>query len=436
LLTAAKSENGCLYVWGTKINHRGGNMDINNNKRNWQVFIYIMLIFTLTFGAIGCQNSDKGQTAVNSNNSGSNTAAPQENDENLQGNILPGDLMRTSNVVEKGNTRYFLSRDGDRSNYLTDTGLYLQSIEDTAAKRLVYDDIQNPQIAGDFVYYLNDKNQLCRVNAKAKEPKQEIVLQGVYLYSLYDHWVYYWNKSDTFLYRLDLSNIQSAPQKMTEFKELDTLIARGDYILAVERNTERSPQKINSIYQAWKLSPDGSKKDLFLSIPQSEPNLIQPYKDQFYYLQSNIIWCINSSEKNKKQVYTPENSKITSFIVYDNRIYTEEFTDKDPHMYASVDLQGKDKRFIFTYRSPVDTLGSAVNGTMDTMSIYRFNVTRDYLFLTGPSYYIGEILTTRIPIAGKAEDKEEEVFFNGAWRSIEDYVEEVDRVLASKGLKP
>jgi len=411
-------------------------MDINNNKRNRQIFIiYIMLIFTLIFGVIGCQNSDKGQTATNSNNSGSNTAAPQENDENLQGNI-PGNLIRTSNVVEKGDTRYFLSRDGDRSNYLTHTGLYLQSVNDTAAKRLVYDYIQNPQIVGEFVYYLNDKNQLCRVNAKTKEPKQEIVLQGVYLYSLYDHWVYYWNKSDTFLYRLDLSNIQSAPQKMTEFKELDTLIARGDYILAVERNTERSSQKVNSTFQAWKLSPDGSKKDLFLSIPQSEPNLIQPYKDQIYFLQTNVIWCVNSSGKNKKQVYTPENSKITYFIVYDNRIYTEEFTDKDRQTYASVDLQGKDKRLIFTYRSPVDTNGLAVNGTMDNMTIYNFNVTRDYLFLTGASYYLGEILTTRIPITGRAEEKKEEVFFNGAWRSAADYVKETDRVLASKGLKP
>ncbi|MCB8818093.1 DUF5050 domain-containing protein [Desulfosporosinus shakirovi] len=410
-------------------------MDINNNKRNRQIFsIYIMLIFTLIFGAIGCQNSGQGQTASNSNNSGSNTAAPQENDENLQGNI-PGNLIRNSYVVEKGDTRYFLSRDGDRSNYLTHTGLYLQSVDDNAAKRLIYDYIRNPQIAGDFVYYLSDKNQLCRVNTKTKEPKQEIIQQGVYLYSLYDHWVYYWNKSDTFLYRLDLSNIQSAPQKMTESKEMDTLIARGDYILAVERNTERSSQNVNSTFQAWKLSLDGTKKDLFLSIPQSEPNLIQPHKDQLYYLQSNIIWCTNSSGKNKKQVYSPENSKITYFIIYDNRIYTEEFTDKDRHTYVSVDLQGKDKRLIFTYRSPIDTNGSTVNGTMDDMTIYNFNVTRDYLFLTGASYYHGEILTTRLPIAGDAEGKKEEVFLNGAWRSIEDYVEEIDRVLVSKGLK-
>lgn len=107
--------------------------------------------------------------------------------------------------------RFFLSHDGDRMDYLTRTGLYFQSVNSSTAKRLVYDYIESPQVAGDFVYYLKDKNQLCRVNANTKKPKEEIVQQGVYLYSIYDHWVYYWNKNDTFLYRLDLSNIKSAP---------------------------------------------------------------------------------------------------------------------------------------------------------------------------------------------------------------------------------
>jgi hypothetical protein len=70
--------------------------------------------------------------------------------------------------------RYFLSHDGNRQNYLTRIGLYRQGVNDTAAERLVYDDnIQCPQLAGDFVYYLKEKNanlkrlmQLCRVNAK------------------------------------------------------------------------------------------------------------------------------------------------------------------------------------------------------------------------------------------------------------------------------
>lgn len=222
---------------------------------------------------------------------------------------------------------------------------------------------------------------------------------------------------------------------MVEFKELNSLMARGDFILVVERVIERSPQKVNTILKAWKLALDGSIKYLFLSTPHSSPDLIQLYGDQIYYEEDNTIWSINSFDKNKKQIYRPENSKITSFIVFDNRIYIEEYTNKDRHMYVSVDLQGKDRHLIFTYRSPIGTKEFSVNGAMDGMTIDNFNVTRDYLFLTGCSAYLGEILTTRIPIAGKAEEKKEEVFFNGAWRSFLDYVKEAERIVDIKNSK-
>lgn len=451
-------------------------MDLNNYKKNKQSFtICITLVFTLIFGTIGCSNSSKEQTTIYSTNSDSNiinkqesneylktnantknlgsdttdkqdnnenlqtdtnsenlwsTSTPQQkNNENLQGSILPGNFAGKNVVLEKGSIRFFLSHDGDRMDYLTRTGLYFQSVNSSVAKRLVYDYIESPQVAGDFVYYIKDKNKLCRINTNTKKPKEEIVQQEVNLYSIYDRWVYYWNKNDTFLYRLDLSNIKSAPKKIVEFKELNSLMARGDFILVVERVIERSPQKVNTILKAWKLALDGSTKYLFLSTPHSSPDLIQPYGNYIYYEENNTIWSINSYDKNKKQIYRPENSKIISFIVFDNRIYIEEYTDIDPHMYVSVDLQGKGRQLIFTYRSPIGTKESFVNGAMDGMAIKYFNVTQNYLFLTGRSAYLGEILTTRIPIAGKAEKKKEEVFFNGAWRSYLDYVKEAEHIV-------
>lgn len=421
------------------------------NKYRLNVIISITLIFALISGITGCQQANKDQTATYMKNTEPNiTVLPEngaatlpennsqalpKNDENLQGSNAPTNMLAHSNTVaERGDTRYFLSRDGDRSGYLTKTGLYLQGVNDTDAKRLVYDYIDNLQVAGDFVYYLKDRNQLFRINAKTEEPEPEFVQQGVDIYSLYDHWAYYWNKNDTFLYRLDLSNIQSAPEKMAELKQLDTLAARGDYVLAVERYRDTSSQKVVSTFRAWKFYPDGTK-EVVLNIPQNQANLIQPYGDQIYYLEGNTIWCMDSSGKNKAPVYTPENSKINYFILYDNRIYTEERTEKEPRVYSSLDLLGKDKRLIFIYRGPGYAPPSSVNGTMDVVYMYRFNVTRDYLFLTGASYYMGEVLTTRVPIAGDAESKKEEIFFNGAWRPAQDYVKEAERVLTSKNLK-
>jgi hypothetical protein len=393
----------------------------NKNRLKNRLIFYITLIFTLIFGIIGCQNSDKGQYAEYANGQRPQEAAPQKNDESLQGNI-----PENSVVVEKGNMRYFLSRDGDRSDYQIHVGLYSQEINDTNAERLIYDFMEKPQLAGDFVYFLSYSHQLRRVNVKAAKPPGGIVAMEVKLYSLYDHWAYYWNESDTYLYRIDLTDIKDTPQKIGEFKKLIYLIARGDFVLAVNSFREEVPQKSNTTIQVWKLSPDGRKKDLVMSNPGSlSVQFIQPYQDHIYYLEDNIIWRINIMGEDKEKVYTPNGSNIHSFIVSNNQIYLEEYTDIDFYIYSSVNLNGEDKRLIFNYRSPLSNESSA-NGTIDTMNMFGFDVTQDYLFLSGASCYHGEILTTRIPIAGNAQGKKEEVFFNGAWRSAADYVKEVD----------
>lgn len=77
--------------------------------------------------------------------------------------------------------------------------------------------------------------------------------------------VYYWNECDTYLYRLDLMDIKNVPFKIVAFKKLNALIARGDFILAVDRFREGDPQKATTTIRIWKLSPDGSKKDLLMS---------------------------------------------------------------------------------------------------------------------------------------------------------------------------
>ncbi|MGE5630982.1 MAG: DUF5050 domain-containing protein [Caulobacteraceae bacterium] len=368
-----------------------------------------------------------------------NKSAPQENDDRLQSNI-PGNLLganTTSIVVEREGMRYFLSRDGDRADYQKLTGLYRQGVGDITAERIAYGYIENPQVLGNFVYYRGyyKDDRLYRVDISAEEPKQEIVAEGVSLYSLYDHWVYYWNKSDTYMYRLDLADAQAIPQKLVNFGDLASLVARGDFILGVERDINRSAQRVETSILVWRLSPDGLKKDILISIPTLRANFVQPYHDRIYYLQDNKIWRIDLAGENKEQVYTPDDFKIRSFIIYDNRIYTEEYSYKYPHIYASVNLEGGDKWHIFTYRSPGGP-EDPFNSVMDGMHIIGFNVTQEYLFIGGYSSYNGEFLTTRVLIAGDAEGKEEEVFFNGTWGSIWDYIKEIRRVQALKGLAP
>jgi len=298
--------------------------------KNQHAFItYILVILFLVILISGCQKSGTNPTSPNVDapvNSNTNNGIPSENSPSLQGNV-PFNLI----VAEKENVSYFLSHDGDRSGYLVDTGLYRQGINESTAVRLAIGQIKNPQTAGDYVYYLMDKKKLCRVNAQESNPKQEVVLEGVTLYSLYDHWAFYWNKSDSSLYRMDLVGTEATPQKIAGFADLDSLTARGDFILAIERETVRDSQKVVTTAKVWKLSVDGSKKDLLMSDEYYKISYIQSYQDQIYYLEDNIIWRIN--------------------------------------------------------------------------------------------------------IAGDAEGKKEEVFLNGAWRSIEDYVEEIHRVQASKGLK-
>jgi len=393
----------------------------------------VIVLFVLFFEIIGCSNT---KSLSNSKNLLSEERSSTQNQESLQGNTL-GNLVgasyRDSVVAEKENWLYFISHDGDRSQYLTRTGLYRQETDQTTAKRLVYDYIECPQTSGDFIYYLN-KQQLCRLNGKTEGEKQEIIAEGVDLYSIYDHWVYYWSKKDGCLYRLDLKD-PAPPRRLAEFNDLDTLASRGDFILAVERNLQISSQKVDNTLNVWQLSPDGSAQDLLITIPCLGENYIQPYGNRIYYLQDNIIWSVDLGWKNKQQAYLPDSSKISSFIVYKNRIYTEEYPNNTYQIsYLSLNLEGKDRKLLFAYQGPEGD-NPDLNGVLEKMSIFGFNVAGDYLFHTGSSFYLSEILTTRIPIGGTAEGKTEEVFFNGAWRSIKDYVEEADRVLASKGLK-
>lgn len=393
----------------------------------------ILVILSLVFVVSGCQKTGMNSTNPNSNTPSDlnvNYEIPSENNPALQGNVSLNAI-----VVEKDSNRYFLSHDGDRSGYLVDTGLYRQGIDEPSAVRLAIGQIEYPQTSGDYVYYLVDKNKLCRMNANDSNPKQEVILDGVSLYSLYGHWVFCWNKNDSYLYRLDLANSGAKPQKIAEFADLDSLIARGDFILAVERETVRESQKVTTTAKIWKLSADGAKKDLLMSEEYYKVSSIQPYQNSVYYLKDYSIQRINITSGNSEKVYTSDGTKIQAFKIYNNRIYAEEYSSTEKHIYTSINLYGKDKRYIFTYHSPVTTPGAEINGALENMNIHDFDITRNYLILTGSSYYIGEILTTRIPIAGEAETKKEEVFFNGAWRSIKDYVKEADRVLTSKGLK-
>ncbi|MCB8818101.1 hypothetical protein [Desulfosporosinus shakirovi] len=46
------------------------------------------------------------------------------------------------------------------------------------------------------------------------------------------------------------------------------------------------------------------------------------------------------NRENSEQVYTLDGSQIDSFIVYNNRVYTEEYNNTFFRMYISVDLEG------------------------------------------------------------------------------------------------
>jgi hypothetical protein len=398
------------------------------------------VILSLVLVVSGCQKTGTNPANLNSNTSSNSTENNQISSEDNP--ALQGNVPLNSIVAEKDSHRYFLSHDGDRAGYLVDTSLYRQGINESSAVRLAIGQIEYLQTAGDYVYYLKQGEanvyhlmQLCRINTKTANPKEEIVKEDVNLYSLYDHWAFYWDKKDSSLYRLDLATHGAKPQKIAEFADLDSLIARGDFILVIERETVRKPQKIITTSKIWKLSADGSKKDLLMSEDYYKVSFIQPYQDSVYFVKDYSIQRINITGGNSEKVYTPDATKIQSFKINNNRIYAEEYSSSEKHIYTSMNLDGTDKRLIFTYHSPVDTQGSTVNGALDKMNIHAFDITQDYLVLTGSSYYIGEILTTRIPIAGEAGAKKEEVFFNGAWISIKDYFEEADRVLTSKGLK-
>lgn len=49
---------------------------------------------------------------------------------------------------------------------------------------------------------------------------------------------------------------------------------------------------------------------------------------------------MNFNGENSEQVYTLDGSQIDSFIVYNNRLYTEEYNNTFFRMYISVDLEG------------------------------------------------------------------------------------------------
>ncbi|MDO0823873.1 DUF5050 domain-containing protein [Desulfosporosinus nitroreducens] len=389
--------------------------------------IGMVLTLSIILG-VGCTKfpvTEENGQKPHDNIRGNTIPVAQENVENLQGNILGNLVIRNSMVAEKGNTHYFIYYIAGSSD--ESTGLYSQELDDTLAKTLVTNEssIVLPQVSGDFVYYLSSGKGLCRINTKAREAKEEVVAPSAGRYSIYDHWAYFWKGAEDSLYYMDLTDIKNPPQKIAEFpdSDLDFLAARGDFILAVARLG--NPQQRNMSTQIWKLSPDGEKKELLTATPNWPDTDIQPYKNHIYYYQDNAIWRTNLEGENKEQVYTSNNS-ISEFIIYADRIYLVEGNEHDPHMYISVDLEGKDKRLIFNLRGPKGNLGedkSKINSIFDEMHIQRFNVTREYLYLTGAGYNSGQIWLSRIPIAGAAEEKKAETLVGWRWRSVDYFIQ-------------
>lgn len=382
--------------------------NINKSKKICTFIIGMILVSVIILGS-GCT---KGPVT-------------QENDETLQGNTLGNLVTLNCMVAEKGNTHYFiyyLAGGPDES-----TAIYSQGLDDTLAKTLVTneDSIALPQVSGDFVYYLSIGKGLCRINTQVQQAKEEVVAQSAGRYSIYDHWAYFWNGAEDSLYCMDLTDIKNPPPKIAEFPDadLDILAARGDFILAVA--TLGSPQQRNKSTQIWKLSPDGEKKELLMTMPNWDETYIQPYKDHLYYYQDSVIWRTNLEGENKEQVYTSDNY-FNQFIVYADRIFFVEGNKHDQHMYISVDLEGKDKRLIFNLKGPIGYQGedkSKLNSILDEMHIWEFNVTGEYLYLTGVAYNSGSILLSRIPIAGAVEEKQAETLSGWRWRSADYFLQ-------------
>lgn len=366
-----------------------------------------MLIILLVLGA-GCHR-------------GNPIPVTQENVENLQGNILGNLTIDNCMVVEKEDTHYFINSIAGSSD--ESTAIYSQGPDDKLAKTRVTNEnsIGWPQVSGDFVYYLSRGKELCRIDTQAQEAKEEVVAPSAGRYSIYDHWAYFWNGTENSLNYIDLLDINNPPQKIAEFPDagLDILAVRGDFILVVTKLG--SPQQRNRSTQIWKLSPDGEKKELFMTTPNWDNTYIQPYKKHIYYYQDKAIWRTDLDGENKVQVYT-SNNDFNEFIVYVDRIFLVEGNEHDQHMYLSVDLEGKDKRLIINLRGPIGSLGedvSKINCVLDEMYIRGFNVTREYLYLTGASYNSGQIMLSRIPIAGAAEEKKAETLVGWRWRSVD-----------------
>lgn len=405
----------------------GENKKKKQPKKIQTVIIGMVLTLSIILG-VSCTKfpvTEENGQKPHDNNRGNTIPVAQENVENLQGNTLGNLVIRNSMVVQKGNMHYFIyyiAGGPDES-----TALYSQRLDDTLAKTLVTNEgsIVLPQVSGDFVYYLSSGKGLCRINTKAREAKEEVVVQSAGRYSIYDHWAYFWNGTEDSLYYMDLTDIKNPPRKIAEFpdSDLDILAARGDFILAVAKLG--SPLQGNTSTQIWKLSPDGEKKELLMTKPNWDNAYIQPYKNHIYYYQDNAIWRTNLEGENKEQVYTSNNYPY-EFIIYADRIFLVEGNEHDPHMYISVDLEGKDKRLIFNLRGPKGNLGedkSKINSILDEMHIWEFNVTREYLYLTGVSYNSGQTLLSRIPITGAAEKKKAETLSGWRWRSVDYFIQ-------------
>ncbi len=401
----------------------------NKNKKQSSkikiIGITLTLIIILGVSCAKLPVTQENKQKPHDNNLGNTIPVAQENVENLQGNILGNLVVRNSMVAEKGDTHYFIYYIAGSSD--ESTALYSQGLNDTLAKTLVTNEtsIILPQVSGDFVYYLINGKGLCRINTKALEAKEEVVAQSAGRYSIYDHWAYFWNETEDSLYYMDLMDIMAPPRKIAEFpdSDLDILVARGDFILAVAKFG--SPMQKNMSTQIWKLSPDGEKKELLMTTSNWNDTYIQPYQNHIYYYQDNAIWLTSLEGENKEQVYT-SNNYLHEFIVSADRIFLVEGNEHDPHMYISLDLKGKDKRLIFNLRGLKGYLGedkSKINSVLDEMHIREFSVTREYLYLTGVAYNSGQIWLSRIPIAGTAEEKKAETLSGWRWRSVDYFIQ-------------
>jgi hypothetical protein len=332
------------------------------------------------------------------------------NSEKLQGNV-PGNKM----ALEREGVLYFVSPDMHTDSY----AIYRQAGDDVPVKILTGSLLPDRGIgiSGDFLYYIKDyPYTLYRINVANQSAKEEKIIENASSFSLYDHRLFYWNPQDKFIYTLDISEGFPKPQALNQVEPLFLMEAYKDEVLYITGDFKQATDGNNYSQQLWRMNDKGESQ---LLLETSHLDQCRPYQDYIYYLSNKEIWRIDANGENQMKIYSPDDdASVRYFIVYKDRIY---ILEQAPGLYyfRSVNLAGKERQTIYNYRPPEKDF----NGVIEYLKLITFNVTEKHLFLDGYSFFSGAHLITRIPIAGEADQKFEEVLLNGHWINSEVYVQ-------------